>query len=671
MYNSTLVNIKDSIATRLLAIVFSIYFIVTLTVTLTHMIAEYQNEKHEIIGDLETFYETFSPGLATAQWDMYHEQRNAVLKGMIKIPVIVGIKMETLKGKLIEARGIVHNSKGEIVTFDATGKRKEEFSNNYNLLEVKKPLIYLEGDIENHIAQVTLYSSSEIVFNKVQYGFIFIIVNSIIKTLALWIIFLMVSRKLLSQPLSILTEATENLNFDHLENVKLHIKTSGRNELKKLEESFHKMIEKLILSKKRSISLRFFANKIGEFEDDIKILRFAFNELCDHTLISNGILFFDSKNQQFTQHQTCKLSHDFLTVCPSTESMKELFLQKDQSICIFNSLKAENRIFKYYPSYFVEKLLGWHLVLINVSILENHLICLFRQPDEPPFDSVDIEYIQSIIEQIKIAHRNIETIRHSVRMEGELQTAAALQQAFFPENLPQYKNIELASYFQSATETGGDWYGFITKFEGSLYILIGDVTGHGVSAALVTATASATCKAIESMYFQEGRSPAPSEILHELHHTVGYSGSPNFLMTFFVAQLDLDTGIMSFSNAGHNFPILIRKNGKVHHLLNRNILLGYDSHWDFKENSIQLENEDLLVFYTDGIIENMNSKNEMLTKSKLIHYLKKYQDYSSQELVLKVIQDVQNFYEGHPIDDDMTLVALKIIKPFEESLPVD
>ena len=120
-----------------------------------------------------------------------------------------------------------------------------------------------------------------------------------------------------------------------------------------------------------------------------------------------------------------------------------------------------------------------------------------------------LEGYVTILEDITDRKRAEGAIRANARMEEELKTAAAVQNSLFPDEIPQSETYQLASFFESASETGGDWYGFITRAKDSLFILIGDVTGHGTPAALVTATASATCRMLEDRYAQGYEKPSP------------------------------------------------------------------------------------------------------------------------------------------------------------------
>ncbi|HEA64701.1 MAG TPA: PAS domain S-box protein, partial [Candidatus Aminicenantes bacterium] len=246
------VYLKDSIATQLITVVFSIYFLVALTLTLIHMTAEYYDTKDSVIQDLRMLHKTFEPGLAKFVWDFEKGALHAAITGLLNIPIVEGIKVENSSGDEIGMAGTVLNHKGERIVIDQDGNilstiRETGIS---ELFFEKFSLNFVYEGEKQKVGNITLYSSTDVVFGKVQYGFILIIVNAIIKTVALWIIFLIAGRFLLHRPLSLLTKATEQLNPDNLENFKVDIQTSARNELKVLEKSFNEMIQKLLNARK-------------------------------------------------------------------------------------------------------------------------------------------------------------------------------------------------------------------------------------------------------------------------------------------------------------------------------------------------------------------------------------------------------------------------------------
>lgn len=215
-----------------------------------HMAAEYHDAKDNVIKDLQVFQNTFDPILARAAWNLSQPQLKTALKGITEVPIIKGVKIMDDRGNVLRSSGVILNQKKEIVRVDDDGQQSPEKQvTKDQLFWHTFPIMYPDRGKMIKIGEGTFYSSTSIVFEKVQYGFMFIIANAMIKTIALWIIFLWVSRYLLTQPLAILTSAASKLNMNSLENVYINVKTSGRNELKILEESFNSMVRNLLTAK--------------------------------------------------------------------------------------------------------------------------------------------------------------------------------------------------------------------------------------------------------------------------------------------------------------------------------------------------------------------------------------------------------------------------------------
>ncbi|MCP4100890.1 MAG: HAMP domain-containing protein, partial [Lentisphaerae bacterium] len=244
MTHYSTVNIKDSIATKLLKIVFSFYFILTLAVTLFHMFAEYSYTKESVVKELSLFEKTFGPGIALSLWDLNITQLQSIYSGMIRFPIVIGIRIEDRNGREVGSLGTIPVQNGSMVSVDHEGNRTPT-QEIMGLFEYRFPVMHSYGGIKKKMGNTVIYSSSSVVFERVNLGFLFIIINAVIKTFFLWVIFLLVSRRLLTRPLSILTASTEQLNPDALEHTHIDIGTSGRNELKILEQAFNTMIRKL------------------------------------------------------------------------------------------------------------------------------------------------------------------------------------------------------------------------------------------------------------------------------------------------------------------------------------------------------------------------------------------------------------------------------------------
>ena len=233
------VSIRRSVATRLLTLVFSVYVVITVALTGVHLYAEYETTQGMVVRELASMGLTTSQGLATAVYNVDDLQIRSIVQGLAANPLVVGVRVQTeyqgayVAGVLIPEEPVEPDS-----WVEAQGERGGLFWHS-------RPVIYNQDDDHFVIAHLTLLSSRGVVLDKVWRGFMFIVVNAIIKTVALWVIFLWFSSRILSRPLSQLTEAVSRVDLENLDTARVRVDTVGRNELKVLEEAFTSMIERL------------------------------------------------------------------------------------------------------------------------------------------------------------------------------------------------------------------------------------------------------------------------------------------------------------------------------------------------------------------------------------------------------------------------------------------
>ncbi len=223
----------SSITSRLLTVVFSLYLLIALSVTAMHIIATYQDTESSIIDELQGYFISFSESVVLSRWEFDDEQLKSSLQGAMKIPTISGVKVVDHKGVLVMGLGNFQESYGK-------DKRKKP-------IKFQGSLIYRGPDIaiEKYLGSLTLYSSNRVVFDRVKLSLIFIIINAFVKTLALWLIFSYFGKRLLSKPLTLLTDTTKRLDFDNLENAEVAGGITYKDELATLKGAYNNMIQKL------------------------------------------------------------------------------------------------------------------------------------------------------------------------------------------------------------------------------------------------------------------------------------------------------------------------------------------------------------------------------------------------------------------------------------------
>ncbi len=239
----------DSIAARLLRIIFGCYFVVTVVVTTVQLTAEYRHTEQGVLREIDAMQQTFGPGIGDAMWRYNDDILRGILGGMRALPVVEGIKVENDSGEIVAAVGAVSDRKGRALHADSAGRMIEVLRSD-GLLEKtfsrEFPIMFTgESGTAQKIGSWTVYSNQRIVVKQVQYGFFLILINSVIKTIALWFIFFYVVQRWLGRPLRQLSDFVGELNIDNLGDKVIVLHDRGRHELHVLAKKLNEMAANL------------------------------------------------------------------------------------------------------------------------------------------------------------------------------------------------------------------------------------------------------------------------------------------------------------------------------------------------------------------------------------------------------------------------------------------
>ena len=244
---------KNSVAMQLIKIVFAFYCAIAILITVTQVIIEYQYTEQEIENELTINQQIFEPVLGKSLWNLDKEQIQNTINGMLAIPIINGVKVEQ-KNTLINAAGYIQQN-DKLISFNTMGRPKAlDDKVPSNLFSFQFPVNYQFRGEPRLVGVVTIYSSANVVIDRVKIGVLLLIINSILKTIALWIVFLWVGKRILLNPLNNLIETINNINFKKLDNVKIDIKNNRDNELSVIESAFANMVKKLASARKEILN---------------------------------------------------------------------------------------------------------------------------------------------------------------------------------------------------------------------------------------------------------------------------------------------------------------------------------------------------------------------------------------------------------------------------------
>lgn len=239
----------------------------------------------------------------------------------------------------------------------------------------------------------------------------------------------------------------------------------------------------------------------------------------------------------------------------------------------------------------------------------------------------------------------------------EMQLARDVQESLLPTYFPPVAGYEIDFINRMASDVGGDYFDLHLLDENRVCLLIGDVTGHGVSSALVMAMA----KAIVYQGLKEKQSLI--ELFADLNltiHTYFKIPPARKMITLFAAILDVASGELSCVNAGHNFPVKVASDGELTDLSAVHLPIGAGKKLrGLKLNSYQVAEEEIVVFYTDGLIEVSNLQGQMYGYDKLKEHLKTLANFSAKEVLTELVQRYDEFLGDAEPDDDLTVIVLK------------
>ncbi len=252
----------------------------------------------------------------------------------------------------------------------------------------------------------------------------------------------------------------------------------------------------------------------------------------------------------------------------------------------------------------------------------------------------------------------IDELAQSERIKQELQIARKVQQSFLPVSTPDFNDLDIAAVCKPAYETGGDYYDFISLQDGRLAVTIGDVSGKGIQAAFymtfIKGVIHAVCENFQSTI----------EVLTRANKLVKKNARKGTFISLIFGVVDVRNSLFTFSRAGHN-PLLYfnSRESTLHTYTPQGIGLGITDEETFVKNiselSIDFHENDILILFTDGVVEATNPMNSFYGDNRLKKLIETYHQADAEKILAKIVTDLQSFGDGANQHDDMTIVVIK------------
>jgi sigma-B regulation protein RsbU (phosphoserine phosphatase) len=288
------------------------------------------------------------------------------------------------------------------------------------------------------------------------------------------------------------------------------------------------------------------------------------------------------------------------------------------------------------------------------------LLVLGQRLSEEPYSSEDKRLLDSVASQAGIAIENFglaekmaERMEVDRRVARDMEIAREVQSRLFPQFLPPLRTLQYAGACIQARVVGGDYYDFLDLGTGRLGIVLADISGKGIAAALLMANLQANLRSRFMVALED-----PHQLLQSVNQLFVENTPEDSYATLFYADYDDANHCLRYANCGHNPPLLLRANGDIERLGATATVLGLFANWNCEVKKVSLGPGDLLVIYTDGVTEAPNQAGEEFGESRLLEIMKSRPQVGVKETLSAILDGVQQF-SGASQADDLTLVIAR------------
>jgi sigma-B regulation protein RsbU (phosphoserine phosphatase) len=317
-----------------------------------------------------------------------------------------------------------------------------------------------------------------------------------------------------------------------------------------------------------------------------------------------------------------------------------------------------------FPVYALSSVIVWWIAPLDPQSLGHLIATGWKLPFLVTFVYGVLNFLYGKT-RARLEHRNVElqgmvqsgAARLEIQ-EQELQRAREIQQSLLPKEIPQLPGIAVATAWRPARAVGGDYFDVLRLDGNRLALCIADVSGKGVSAALLMANVQASLRAsVRDL-------DSPARVCGIMNGMLCESIAANKFVTFFCGVFDGNSRVFRYCNAGHSYPILV-SDGAAHTLDQGGAVLGVFPSWNYQDSSVDLKSGDRLLLFTDGITEAEDAQGEEFGVERVAAFGKAHAVSSAAELNEQLLARVSDFC-GAQFQDDATLVVLAVNPRLDE-----
>jgi sigma-B regulation protein RsbU (phosphoserine phosphatase) len=286
-------------------------------------------------------------------------------------------------------------------------------------------------------------------------------------------------------------------------------------------------------------------------------------------------------------------------------------------------------------------------------------LTLGEKPTEEPYSKEEKDLLLAVAYQMAVAidySQQSDRIAEQEKLRREIEIAKQVQGQLFPQKIPGMKTLDYTGICKAAREVGGDYYDFVEIGPGRLGFVVADISGKGISAALLMASLQALLRSHAALHGDRAEL-----LVWDINRLMHNSTANGKYASLFYGFYDDLSRLLAYVNAGHLPPILYRKNGTITRLKTGGMVVGMMPDTAYKQEIIKLEPGDILLIFSDGITEAMNLKDQEFGEERLMSLISPIADQSATVISDSILRSIGDYVGTAPQHDDSTLVVIKAV----------
>ena len=387
-----------------------------------------------------------------------------------------------------------------------------------------------------------------------------------------------------------------------------------------------------------------------------KIVDLIVRKCVKHIKVEQGVvMLLDEKDQENPFHTMIRKQDSTTSLLPfRLDTQLTGWMLMNKAPLLINDFQTDKRFSSVKDIDFpIKNLLSVPMQLKGKMI---GLVTVFNKKSETGFSINDQRLLGIIAAQSAHVVENARLYQNEqalIKLQEEMRLAYDIQVDLLPKEQPKIEGYQIAGKSIPAKDVGGDYFDFINMHGDRLSFCLADITGKGMPAALLMANLQATLRG------QILSDKSCKDCVAFSNDLLYYNTASNKFATLFSGILNIKSNEITYCNAGHNNPLLISNDNKITRPDIGGLIVGIVPSVPYDEATFKLNRKDMLVVFSDGITEAMNKDEEEFDEPRLIDFILKNKDKSSEELIELIFSEVNNFSKGQPQSDDMTIVIIK------------